>query len=198
MQIILLGQTYTCENNMFAIEQIFQKLSQILMENGQRIVGLEVDGVEICSNFDQYITDHLNNVQTIVVKVTTEQEFLNDSLLSIHEYIERAVLEIDKLVDQFYHEVSSETWNTFAQLLEGLQYIMGSLALVTQHEEWYFNIRQFVLAQENLSKAIVMLQNAAENKDRVWLCDALLYEIIPSFKLLSRAIQANFKSARVY
>lgn len=198
MQIILLGQTYTCENNMFAIEQIFQKLNQILMENGQRIVGLEVDGVGIYSNLEQYIADHLNNVQIIIVKVKTDQEFLNDSLLSIHEYIERATPEIDKLVDQFYHEVTPKTWNIFGQLLEGLQYIMSSLAIVTQHKEWYFNIRQFNLAQENLSKAIVILQNAAENQDRVWLCDILLYEIIPSFKSLSIAIQANFKSTKVH
>lgn len=198
MQVILYDQTYTCENDMLAVEQLFQRLGQMLVENGQRVVCLEIDGVEVYTDYDLYITDHLNSIQSVVIKIKTEQELLTDSLLSVKEYLERAVPEIDKLVDQFYHEVTSETWNTFAQLLEGLQYIMGTLEAVVQHADWYFNGKQLTLAKDNLSKTIVVLQNAAESQDRVWLCDVLLYEIIPVFKSLSLAIDVNFKNGKVH
>lgn len=197
MQIILYDQTYSCKNEMAEVEKIFQILSQMLIENGQRIASLEIDGVEVFTNYDLYINDHLESIQIIFIKVITDQELLEDSLLSVKGYLERAVPEIDKLVDQFYHEVTAETWKVFAQLLEGLQYVMGSLGAVSQHEDWFHNIRQFALFKAKFTDTIVMLQNAAESQDRIWLCDVLLYEIIPVFKSLSLVIDLNFKSGNV-
>lgn len=193
MNIVLSNQTFLCENDMIAMNQLFQRIRQILEETGQSLINLVVDGEEVYTEFDQYIEEHLKSIQTITINAKTQQELLDDALLSIKEYLERAVLEIDKLVDQFYHEVTSETWNTFSQLLEGIQYIMKTLETVVMHENWYCNVKYFVQAKESLSQNISILQKALESQDRVWLSDVLIYEITPVFKLLCTVIEKNIE-----
>lgn len=181
-----------------AVDKLFQQVVQSLSETGQSISYMEIDGVEVYTDFEKYISDHLNSIEVIKVKLKTEKELLDDMLISVRDYIERAVPEIDKLVDHFYQGVTSETWNTFAQLLDGLQYIMECLDVVTLHNEWYLNAEQFAHAKKSLSQKIIMLQNAAESQDRVWLSDVLLYEIIPAFKSLTIIVESNISKNNVH
>lgn len=198
MKIILFDQTFLCNNEIKAVDQLFEQLVQSLTETGQGIGCLEVDGVEVYTDFEQYITEHLSSIEVIIIKIKTEKELLDDTLSSVRNYLARAIPEIDKLVDHFYQGVTSETWNTFAQLLDGLQYIMECLDVVTFHNDWYLNAEQFAHAKENLSQKIIMLQNAAESQDRVWLSDVLLYEIIPFFKSLNIIIDLNISKNVVH
>lgn len=197
MQIKILDQEFTCKNEMPAVEQVFEQLSQWLEETGQEVVCLEINGVEVAEDYDQYIADHLNNIEIVVVKVKKLQQVLADTLGSVRAYLARAIPEIDKLVDQFYHEVTPSTWDAFSQLIEGLQFSINSLDALNQHAQGYSNAGQFVLAKENLSKKIGMLHAAMESQDRVWLSDVLLYEIVPVLNSLCMAIDTNKCSANV-
>lgn len=198
MRIIIRDQEFTCENDIMVVEQVFERISQLLTEKDQMIVCLEIDGVEVYDEFGQYIADHLRDLEVILVNAKTQQELLADTLTSVREYVTRAIPEIDKLVDELYHEVTSDTWNTFTHLIEGLQFITESLDAVVQHEDWYFNAKQFALAKENLANKINMLHEAAVSQDRVWLSDVLLYEIIPAFRSLSMTIEASHDSVHVH
>lgn len=191
MEIVMLDQKFACKNEIAAVEQVFQQLSQWMEETGQQLVCLDIDGVEVSDGYEQYIVDHLADIQQIVVKVKTVRQLLADSLVLVRDYLERAIPAIDKLVDEFYHDVTPDTWKRFAQLLEGMDFILNRLEAVNQHAEWYFNARQFSLSKDNLSAKITMLQEAMVSQDRVWLSDLLLYEIVPVFKSLMMAINAS-------
>lgn len=197
MQIKIWDEVFECPNEMAAIETVFEQINQLLADSTQRLSCLEVDGVEVFEDYSQYIVSNLSDIQTIVVKVKTLKELMDDTLISIHGYLERAIPEIEKIVDDFYHGVSQDTWNRFAQFMEGLQFIIDALESVSQHQEWYYNAAQFVLVKDNLLKQIIILQEALESQDRVRLSDALLYEIIPSFKALMQEIYLNIEYSRV-
>lgn len=197
MQIKIWDKVFECPNEISAIENVFEQVNQLLATSTQKFSCLEVDGVEIYEDYSEYIVANLSDICTIIVKVKTLKELMDDTLISIHGYLERAIPEIEKIVDDFYHEVSQDTWNRFAQVMDGLQFIIDALESVSRHQEWYYNVAQFVLVKENLLKQIVMLQEALESQDRVRLSDALLYEIIPTFKNLMQEIRVNGEYSQV-
>lgn len=198
MQIELFDQLFECENEISAVENIFNQINKLLAESNQNLRCLEIDGAELSENYEQYITENIGTIKIIIVKVKSLQELMDDTLISIQEYLERIIPEIDKIVDEFYHEVTSNTWNKFAQLLDGLMYIIDSLNAICENQAWYPNNPQFVTVKQNLLKRIIMLQEAMESQDRVRISDVLLYEIIPSFKALSLEIDVHKNNGQVH
>lgn len=198
MQIIVFDQVFECENEISAVENIFKQVNELLAESNQNLRCLDIDGVRIDEDYEQYIVENIETIKTIVVKVKALREIMDDTLKSIQEYIERAIPEIDMIVDEFYHDVSPNTWNKFTQLLEGLQFIVDSLNVVSENQDWYPNTPQYITVKQNLLKRIVMLQEAMERQDRVRISDVLLYEIIPSFKALSWEIDVHTNNVQVH
>lgn len=188
MQIKIMDKVYECENQIVAIENIFSQVNELLIQTKLNLSSIVIDDTELFDDYDQYIVDHIEGIRTITINVKTLKELMDDTLITIQEYLLRAVPEIDKIVDEFYHEVTQNTWDKFAQLLEGLQFITDSLATISENQEWYYNASQFNLIKQNILRQIVMLQEAMEIQDRVKLSDVLLYEITPSFQALNKEI----------
>lgn len=198
MQIEVVDQIFECENDILAVENMFSQVHELLAKANLNLRCLEIDGAELYQDFEQYIVENIETIKTIVVKVKTLLELMDDTLISIQEYSARVIPEIDMMVDEFYHEVSGNTWDKFAQLLEGLQFIIDSLDVICENQGWYLNAAQFVGIRQNLLKRIIMLQEAMESQDRVRISDVLLYEIIPSFTALTREIDVHTSIGQVH
>lgn len=197
MEIKILDKIYECENQIAAIENIFDQVNAVLADSKVNISSIEIDGRELYSDYSQYILEHMEDIKTMVVKVKSLKELMDDTLISIQEYVVRAIPEIDTMVDEFYQEVTQNTWDKFGQLLEGLQYITNTLSAISDNKEWYYNASQFEIVSQNILRQIFMLQEAMELQDRVKLSDVLLYEITPSFKALDKEITVNTECGKV-
>lgn len=197
MEIKILDKVYTCENQIAAVEAVFAQINELLTASKVNISSITIDDEELYSDYSQYILEHMEGIKTIVVHVKSLQELMDDTLMSIQEYVIRAVPEIDIIVDEFYQEATPNTWDKFGQLLEGLQYITNTLAMISDNKEWYYNASQFEVIRQNLLRQIVMLQAAMELQDRVKLSDALFYEITPSFKALAKEITVIIKYGKM-
>jgi len=198
MRIEAFDKIFECENEISAVENVFTLINELVAESNQEVRCLEIDGTELYGDFEQHLVENIETIKTIVVKVKTLLELMDDTLKSIQEYIERVFPEIDRIVDEFYQDVSSDTWNRFEQLLEGLQFIVNSLKVISENQEKYPSASQFALVKQNLLKRIILLHEALEIQDRVLICDVLLYEIIPSFKSLSWEIYAHKGNGQVH
>lgn len=185
MEIRLHDQVFICENEAAAVEQAFEQVFQILTDLNQQVSYFKINGEAVYADFDQYIETNLAEIKTIVVYTKTMQELLDDAVGSIQEYAVRAIPAIDKLVDEFYHEVKQETWNRFGQLVEGLQFIMDTINKVQEHQDWFEPAASLIAVKQKIAEKIVLLYSAMESQDRVWICDVLLYEIVPSLQALN-------------
>lgn len=197
MQIKILDKVFECENQVAAVEGVFEQINQLLAESSEHVSCFEIDGVEVYQDYDQYIVANLEDIKTIVIKMKPLKDLLGDAFISIQDYLVRAVPEIENLVNEFYQGVSQNTWNKFDQLLEGLQFIMDALNVVSIHPELCSNATQFCQIKDNIVNQISVLQEAMENQDRVSIGDILLYEIIPSFKMLNQEINMNVENGKV-
>lgn len=184
MEIKLFDRVFICENRLEAVDQAFEQIHQLLMTSNQRVSCLEVDETAVYTDFERYIANNLAEINTIIVRVKTLKELLDEAIVSIQDYAARAIPEIDKLVDQFFREVNQETWNTFSNLLEGLQFIMDTLEVLSSQQALCKSFERFILLKQEMARKICSLQAALESQDRVRLSDVLLYEIIPSLQAL--------------
>lgn len=191
MNIYFLDKQFSCENTILEINKVFQEINLLISELNIQIGSYEIDGVKIDEDINQYIVEHITDIQNVIINAKAIDEQLLDMIASVRTYVVRAIPEIDKLVDQFYQDVTPDTWNIFSQLLEGLQYIINCLEVINQHTEIYKEPKLFIQAKDYLTSRIGLLQSALESKDRVWLCDVLLYEIIPAFQVILRSIDSN-------
>ncbi|WP_425058492.1 hypothetical protein SCACP_31460 [Sporomusa carbonis] len=198
MQIKILDKVFECDNQVTAVEGVFEQINQILANSDQHLSCLEIDGVKVYHDYDQYIVANLEDIKTIIVRIKTLKELIDDAIISMQDYLVRAVPEIEATVDEFYQGASQHTWSNFSQLLDGLQFIVDTLNVVSKHQDWYYNAEQLILVKQNLLRQIVMLQEAMESQDRVWLNDVLLYEIIPSFQALNKEIEGSFETGQVH
>ncbi len=189
MQIKILDNVFECDNQVAAVEKVFEQINQILAKSDRRLSCLEINGIKVYQDYDQYIISNLENIKTIVVITNTLKELIDDTVISMQDYLVRAIPEIEVIVDEFSRGASQDTWSNFSQLMDGLQFIVDTLNALNKHQDWYFNAEQLISEQQNLLRKIVMLQEAMESQDRVWLNDVLLYEIIPSFKALNKEIE---------
>ncbi|CUH94421.1 hypothetical protein P22_0487 [Propionispora sp. 2/2-37] len=197
MQIKILDQVFECDNQVSSVEDVFDKVNQILTETKQHIGSLEIDGVEVYQDYIQYITANLDSIGTIVVNMKTLREMLEGALVSIQEYLSRAIPEVEILADEFYQGISQNTWEKFAQLFDGLQLIIDSIQIVSEHPELYSNVVKFVEIKDSIIEQLSLLQAALESQDRVSVGDLMLYRLIPSFQMLQGEIAASSNSGKI-
>ena len=197
MQIKILDKVFVCDNEVTAIENVFNTINQLIADCDQKLSCIAVDGVEVFEDYGQYIMDNLAQIKTIHVKVKTLKELLLDAFISIEEYLSRVIPEIEIMANEFNHEVGEGTWNKFTQLLDGLQFILNTLSVIQVHPELCSNADKFAETKRTIENQIAFLQEALENQDRVSIGDILLYEIMPCLVNLNHEITANIENGQV-
>lgn len=123
---------------------------------------------------------------------TEVKELMNDFLKSIYEYLEKTNLQLDALVDGFYKGCDKDTWESFDDLLEGLDSISKMFNLLLQYKQYYSNINEFINLEKSFSETIKKLAFALENGDRTYIIDIIIYELKQIFTEISKEIMIVF------
>jgi len=85
--------------------------------------GFQIDGEEYHGELADRITDRGSSIEMIVAIMLTEEQLKQDTLLSVEEYIHKALPLLETLYNDFYNSPSVETWNDLGQLVESMKWI---------------------------------------------------------------------------
>lgn len=187
MKLLFKGETIQVDNEL-SVEFITEEINRLLA-NRFYFSHLVADGVEIYEEPEQYLERHLHEITELEIIAKTEQEFVNDLLLTAEEYIKRAVPEIKVLVDQFYNNPDQESWNKFGQLLEGLQWLTHLVQTIVSVDKKPENWMNYLKASFSVNEELKNLEEALKNNDSILIADILNYEALPFFKELKKEIQ---------
>lgn len=168
-------------------EEVMEKINELLQE-GFYFSHLTIDGIEVYENHENYLIENLKYIKKIEVIAKTEKEFVNDVLLSVEAYIKRAMPELKLLPDGFYASPSKNTYETFNNLLEGMQWLDEMFSVVGMSNYSPTNWDKYDNLSKSLKLEIVNLGEAVENTDNVFVADIILYEIIPIFEEISNVV----------
>ncbi|UJF33223.1 hypothetical protein [Paenibacillus hexagrammi] len=101
MKLLVGNEIYKYANEAKAVTGMLNHLSTILSEQQLALVSLNVDGEEIDSDFYGFISEHLDSIQQVVANTVTLQEMRDETILSLEQYVERAVPLVEPLAGDF-------------------------------------------------------------------------------------------------
>lgn len=179
MKLTFFEQTIEVENTMAKVDQAFASVNEKLAEGDYVFSHLMIDGQPFYNEFEEYIAENVASIQEIEVVVKTTKEMINEILLSTESYLQGALPEIEKLVDEFYNNPTEQTWVKYEQLLEGIHWIVSAISAVDQTKHEIENWNEYLTKVASLQNELQGLSEAMENQDYVLLADIIQYEIMP-------------------
>lgn len=196
MKIKLQQEVWEIENSRQNVELVLQSIEDALIKGDWQLSHLIIDGETIEDNFADYISQHIDDIQEIVVMVLSLSEVVQDTIVSTEQYLARALPLITELAEAFYQKADNDAWMSLADLVEGLQWIVKTMAqidslpnlnnLLMDHQGW----NEYVQVAAQLNNVIPELGMAIENRDNVLLANLLLYELTPTYTAMQEKLQS--------
>lgn len=188
MQLNIINNNFEFINELSSIDLIFNIISERLEGTEFYFSHLIIDGVELYTDFDSYIAEYIEHIQEIKVEVLTIKQFLNEVLVSAEEYILRALPEVEILVNEFYQNPVSQSWEKIQQLLEGLQWLNQIIMTIDQGEQKPKNWNQYLEYSAKLGVELKNLEEGMLNQDNILIADIIQYEILPLMSNLKEEV----------
>lgn len=185
MQLTYNDKQIELERDASALNVIFNKVSELIEQQETVFSHLVIDGVDVYEEHEAYIKEQISEIMNIEIITKSMKEMIWDTMVSVHEYLERAVPALKELVDKSYESFVGDTWTGINQLSEGMQWMLQFKAFTQaapeQPTNWDEIERIFGVCEE----AFAQLLEAVEAKDTVLISDILSYEVIPAYEDLT-------------
>jgi leucyl aminopeptidase (aminopeptidase T) len=189
VKIKILDQELELENHPSSIEMMFAKIEEKLKNTGLIFSSLTIDGLEISVDYAHYLSQNIANIKEIEVGTKSFRELLVETMSTAQEYLQRAIPEVEKLCDEFYRGPTADSWSNFAQLIEGLQWLLQVMTAVGSYTAGTEAQHPYAQREAEFREKIEALQAAMENSDYVLIADLMQYEISPLFSSLAEQIE---------
>jgi hypothetical protein len=193
MQVRLLEEVWKYENTTKSVDALFQRIEDTIKQDNLYLSNMLIDGIEVYEDYREYIVDRLTETLDVQVVLVTIDEMSEEILVSSLSYMERVIPEIRTLVNEFYQGPTSNSWDRFSQLLEGIQWIHQMIRSVDMHKQSSLKWGEYVSISQKLSEVGQNMQEAVENIDAVAIGDILNYELLPQLQSLYEQLQQESK-----
>ncbi|GIO07342.1 hypothetical protein J31TS6_33700 [Brevibacillus reuszeri] len=179
MRLFVGKQEYTLEFHDNVTVTILEIINQEIAEKDLILCGFYIDGEEYYGDLFELMMNQGESIQTVKAIVITEKELKQDSILSIQEYIGKALPVLSQLFNEFYSTPSQNTWENLGQLVEGLEWIGKAVEFIDSAELYDFK------------KEVEDIAIAVSQKDTGLIGDLIQYEIIPRFEEIRNVFGAD-------
>lgn len=175
------------ENTNDAITKLMEDINSYLEKTDLIFSHLNIDSIDVYEFHEQYLLDMLGSIEKIIVILKTPKEVAAELQQSLNEYLERALPVMENLSDQFYQGESEQVWIDFADLTDGLQWIINAVQTLSQFvgdevKTYYSSV------SEKIESVLQELLEALEVKDTVTIADMIQYEIVETLAELKQNV----------
>lgn len=191
MQITLLNETFEWDMKNKSLDELFNEIDRKVTNTPYTVSHLLIDGVEVFDDFYTYIEERMDDIEQIEVGVRTFAEFINDLLSSMHQYLERATPELEKLSELFYQR-DETSWEQLQLLIEAVQWIHEAIRTIDSKQQKLPEWNQIIVIAVEMQEQFEPLEEAMVAQDTVLLGDLLQYEWLPIFIKLKTALETVF------
>lgn len=181
------------EREFSALNVIFEKVSELIKQKDTIFSHLVIDGVDVYENHEAYINERINEIMNIEIITKSTKEMIWETMVSVHEYLERAVPALTELIDGSYENFAEKTWEGINQLSEGMQWMLQFKAFTRAASERPVNWKEIEHDFEACQESFAQLLAAVEAKDTVLISDILAYEITPAYEGLTENIAKSLQ-----
>lgn len=189
MQLNIINQNFQFHNEEESIESLLDKIKEMLEENNILLTHMVIDGVEVFTDFQDYIFKYLKDINLIEVKTKTIKEILDEMVITANEYLNRAIPDVRVLANEFYQAADDERWNRFLQLIEGVEWLLQFMSQIVDNKFIYKNWDKYMEIITRLESEMYNLEDAIKLEDSTLIADIVNYEFIPILELLQNEIK---------
>ncbi|MFJ8257653.1 hypothetical protein ACIQ4Z_10325 [Peribacillus asahii] len=189
MELIMMDQSIQFEKQP-SVEDVIEKINELLGDN-YYFSHLIVDGIAVYDDLEQYLSEEILKIEKLEIVAQTVAAFTNDILLTAEEYLTRAEPGMVTLTDGFYQNPESKQWTSFADMLEGIQWLNQIISAIDSMKDRPRNWEGYVRLAATLEVQLQTLEEAVENSDTVLIADIIQYELIPLYQALRHEIHTT-------
>lgn len=197
MLIEILSENLEFPNKREAIPEIIQTIDHKLRLAGVYYSHFSiVDGVERYDELDSFLLDNIAGTEKIKIVSRTLKELADEVVLSVGDYLNRAIPVVTELAQKFYREPSADCWHQLAELVDGVNWLLDSFSLIDReialnpHIQGYPNWDEYLQRIYSLKEIMGQLGQAMESRDMVLIGDLLNYEVIDLFKQMKELLDS--------
>lgn len=193
MQLKYNDEQIELERDASALNAIFEKVSELIEQKDTIFSHLVIDGVDVYEGHEAYINERVSEIMNIEIITKSTKEMIWETMVSVHEYLERAVPALTELIDGSYENFAEKTWEGINQLSEGMQWMLQFKAFTQAAPEQPTNWEDVEKSFESCEERFAQLLAAVEAKDTVLISDILAYEITPAYEGLTENVAKSLR-----
>lgn len=180
MEIQIMNEVYSIQDQLSSSNDVIDKIDDLLQKHKLILVGMEVDGVILHDHYEEYLNNKLKEIKYIYLNVQTKEQLKKEMSIELENYLKRAIPAVTDLAEDFYYQPSNETWDSFIQFLDGLNWIIVTLEFINDN-----NYSENLI---NMKGHFLELKEALDNKDTIIIGDLLNYEYKPQYEELIKKL----------
>jgi hypothetical protein len=194
VKVYIENKVYTYDNENEKIPQIMHDIEKTVSDASKVISHMIIDGREVRNHFDEYLAEHISDIERIEVISKTYKELVYDILLSAMEYAENASGRIEILADEFYRLPDKNAWEQLGNFLGGIEWLINTFDaidndrnlrdIVPSYEDWNIYAKEII----SLKHLLPEMEEALGSNDYVSIADILSYEIVPLFNSIKEKL----------
>ncbi|MDQ0206937.1 hypothetical protein [Alkalicoccobacillus murimartini] len=188
MKLHLLDTEFDYPNDVTSLQKIADEINLKTEETPYFFSHFVIDGIEVYEEYQEYLAEHIKKIELIEVYLKTKKEFINELTLSLENYLTRAIPEIQLLSEEYYQIAKSSTWEKFQEMLDGIEWINGTIVSIDHEEEKPKSWNEVLKLGSDLQEVLKQLTDGMASKDEILIGDILQYEFITLLEELKNKI----------
>lgn len=185
MQVTLMNRQIFLPNTLDSIKIINGQLEELQKNEELYLDHMVIDGEIIFNNHEDYITESIDEIDNILIRLHNVSEMCKELIFTGAEYLDRMIPQVKELAVNFYKILNEDVWLKFQELIEGISWISKTLDFLKDKEGDMEKVSRLEEIGSTLGHHLKELENALEQMDSVLIADLLTYELIPLLLTLS-------------
>jgi hypothetical protein len=188
VNVIWYDLTQGFPNTVMAITPMLEQISKWLADEKAVLQHIQIDGIDIYSDYESYIIEHIDTINTIEIKSLSMEQAVQQVCLSASSYLERAIPQLELLFGDFYRNAASDAWDRLAEWIDGMLWLNDTAQSMSSY--WAEATETLLAYQSKVDEVLPDLETAVGGRDAITIGDIIQYEALPAFRELKSGIDS--------
>jgi hypothetical protein len=197
MEVTFQEQKWEIENTSIGVEELFTRITALQNERSLHISHIIIDEQILYNDYREYVEERLQSIEQIQIEAVTLQQYVEQLLVTSHEYCSRAIELLPALSAQYYQAPNQDSWSQFESLLGGLEWLTQVASLIEEHNIQYSNLSTYLEIHASLRQVLSEMLQSVERKENAAIGDLLHYEILPLLEKLEQELNTSLSEEGV-
>ena len=177
LEIKLNDSFFSIDNDAKVIETFWKDFINKLVLKKLIIKELYINETPLYKDYFETIISNLQVIKSVNIITVAQAEVCTDLLASLVGYLNNLPPYLEDIANGFYMEPSSDTWQKFQQLLEGIDWIISAIRNLSDFSDLLPG-NVFTSHLNSFNGLVLQILEVVEAKDYFYLGDLLNYDLL--------------------